>query len=48
MGFDPVLTQFATKTQQNEEFRKGVRIPRLRGSGLESVERYMSGRGAAW
>ena len=26
MGFDTVLTQFATKTQQNEDFRKGVRI----------------------
>jgi hypothetical protein len=26
MGFDTVLTQFATKTQQNEGFRKGPRI----------------------
>ena len=26
MSFDTVLTQFATKTQQNEDFRKGVRI----------------------
>lgn len=25
MGFDTVLTQFATKTQQNESFRKGPR-----------------------
>jgi hypothetical protein len=25
MGFDTVLTQFATKTQQNEGFRKGLR-----------------------
>ena len=26
MGFDTVLTQFATKTQQNETFSKGVRV----------------------
>jgi hypothetical protein len=26
MGFDTALTQFATKTQQNEGFRKGPRI----------------------
>jgi hypothetical protein len=26
MGFDTVLTQFATKTEQNERFRKAVRI----------------------
>ena len=26
MGFDTVLTEFATKMQQNEGFRKGPRI----------------------
>lgn len=48
MSFDTVLTQFATKTQQNEGFRKGPSKPHLRGSSLESVERCMSGRSAAW
>ena len=48
MSFDTVLTQFATKTQQNEGFRKGPSKPQLRGRGLESVEQFMSGRSAAW
>ena len=29
MGFDTVLRQFATKTQQNEGFRKGPRNSKL-------------------
>jgi hypothetical protein len=43
MGFDTVLTQFATKTQQNEGLRKGPSYSQVHGSGLESVEQLCRG-----
>jgi hypothetical protein len=47
MSFDTVLTQFATKTQQNESFRKVVRAA-ASWKWFRISRAIMSGRSAAW
>ena len=47
MGYDTVLTQFATKTQQNEAFRKVVRDASS-WKWFRMSRAIESGRSAAW